>query len=293
MPTVISSGHSVLEGPRWHDGDLYASDFFTHRVLRWKGGEGEPETVCEAPQQSSGLGWTPDGELLVVSMLDRRLARLEDGELTTVAKLEHATWHANDMVVDAAGRAYVGNFGWDEATDPVIKPTVLERLDPDGSVHVVAEQMICPNGMAITPDGKTLLVNETFAARTTAFDIDSDGDLYNRRVWAGFSETGFETVPEALASGAILPDGMCLDAEGALWIADCHGTGVHRVVEGGKVVDHVSTAPHAVFACALGGADRQTLFMCCTFRYGDGNPMEQHEGTLRSQRVAAPGAGLP
>jgi sugar lactone lactonase YvrE len=147
--------------------------------------------------------------------------------------------------------------------------------------------------MAISPDGGTLYVNETFAARVTAFDIAADGSLSDRRVWAGFSDTEFETVPEALESGAILPDGMALDAEGAIWVADCHGRGVHRVIEGGEVVDFISTAPHTVFACTLGGADRKTLFMCCTFRYGDGNPMEQHEGTMRSAAVAVPGAGLP
>jgi sugar lactone lactonase YvrE len=294
MATTISSGHAFLEGPRWHDGDLYASDFFNHRVLRWRGGEGEPETVVEAPHQSSGLGWTPDGDLLVVSMLDRKLTRLEDGELVEVAALgDRATWHCNDMVVDAAGRAYVGNFGWDEATDPVIKSTVLQRVDPDGSVHVVAEDMVCPNGMALSADGSTLFVNETFAARVTAFDVGADGDLANRRVWAAFADAGFETVPEALESGAILPDGMALDAEGALWLADCHGTGAHRVVEGGEVVDFVSTAPHAVFACTLGGEERKTLFMCATFRYGDGNPMEQHEGTMRREDVTVAGAGRP
>jgi sugar lactone lactonase YvrE len=294
VPTTVSQGHAFLEGPRWHDGDLYASDFFAHRVLRWRGGEGEPETVVEAPHQSSGIGWNPAGELLVVSMLDRRLTKVVDGELVEVASLgDRATWHSNDMVVDASGRAYVGNFGWDEATDPVIKSTVLQLVDPDGTVRVVAEDLICPNGMAISPDGGTLYVNESFAARVSAFDIAADGSLSGRRTWASFADTEFTTVPEALASGAILPDGMALDAEGAIWVADCHGRGVHRVIEGGEVVDFISTAPHAVFACALGGPDRKTLFMCCTFRYGDGNPMVQHEGTMRREAVTVPGAGLP
>lgn len=295
MTTIISSGHAFLEGPRWHDGDLYASDFFKHSVLRWPGGEGPPEPVVEAPRQSSGLGWNPAGELLVVSMLDRKLTKAVDGRLVEVAKLgDRATWHSNDMVVDTKGRAYIGNFGWDEATDPVIKSTVLQLVDTDGTARVVAEDLICPNGMAISPDGRTLYVNESFAARVSAFDIDqADGSLSNRRVWASFSDREFKEVPEALASGAILPDGMALDAEGAIWVADCHGQGVHRVVEGGEVVDFISTAPHAVFACALGGPERRTLFMCCTFRYGDGNPMEQHEGTLRRAEVAIPGAGLP
>lgn len=292
-PQTISEGHAFLEGVRWHDGAVYASDFFKHEVLRWQGGAAPPEVVCEVAAQPSGLGWTPAGELLVVSMVDRSLVKLTDGKLTVLADLGDAPWHTNDMVVDAHGRAYVGNFGWDESTDPVIKETCLHRVDPDGSVHVVADQLVCPNGMAISPDGGTLYVNESFAARVTAFDIAADGSLSARRVWAAFSETRFETVPEALASGAILPDGMALDAEGALWLADCHGSGAHRVIEGGEVVDHISTAPHATFAVTLGGEDRRTLFMCTTFPYGAGNPMTQHEGKLRSCPVEVPGAGRP
>jgi sugar lactone lactonase YvrE len=292
--TVMSSGHAFLEGPRWHEGALYASDFFQHEVLRWAG-DGPPETVCTVPAQPSGLGWTPDGALLVVSMVDRRLLRLDGDELVEVADLsEHATWHCNDMVVDGDGRAYVGNFGWDEATDPVIKPAALQRVDPDGSVHVVADELICPNGMAITPDGRTLLVNETFAARVTAFDREPDGSLTNRRVWASFSDTTFETVPEALAAGVILPDGMALDAEGALWLADCHGAGATRVAEGGEVLDRVSTAPHASFATAIGGtAEAPLLFCATTFPYGAGDPRVQHESTMRSCPIAVPAARPP
>jgi len=293
MPTLMSKGHAFLEAPRWHDGALYASDFFTHDVLRWDG-DGEPTVVCTVPQQPSGLGWTPDGDLLVVSMIDRRLLRLVGDELVEVAYLgDQATWHCNDMVVDSEGRAYVGNFGWDEATDPVIKPTVLQRVDPDGSVHVVAEDLVCPNGMAITPDGGTLIVSESFAARVTAFDCDDDGSLSNRRVWASFSDEKLETVPRYLESGAILPDGLALDSEGAIWLANAHGSGVHRVVEGGEIVDHISTAPDTVFAVTLGGEDRRTLYMCSTFPYGAGNPMEEHVGKMLRQQVDVPGAGLP
>jgi sugar lactone lactonase YvrE len=292
-PVVMSSGHAFLEGPRWHNGQLYASDFFNHRVLRWDG-DGAPETVCEVPAQSSGLGWTPDGDLLVVSMTDRRLLRFDGVELVEVADLSrYATWHCNDMVVDEEGRAYVGNFGWDEATDPVIKSAVLQRVDPDGSVHVVAEDLVCPNGMAISPDGRTLYVNETFAARVTAFDRAQDGSLTNRRTWASFTDERFTTVPEALAAGVILPDGMALDAEGAIWLADCHGSGATRVAEGGKVLDHISTQDHATFAVALGGPDRRTLFLCTTFPYGAGDPSTQHESTMRRCQVDVPGDGRP
>ena len=235
-------------------------------------------------------------------MVDRRLLRLAGDDLVEVADLSaHATWHCNDMVVDGDGRAYVGNFGWDEATDPVIKAAVLQRVDPDGSVHVVADELICPNGMAITPDGTTLLVNETFAARVSAFDIHSDGSLSGRRIWAAFSdrpsEPGrlpFATVPEALESGALLPDGMALDAEGAVWLADCHGGGATRIAEGGERLDQVSTAPHATFATALSDdPDEPTLFCCVTFPYGAGDPSVQHEGTLRTCPVEVPAAPAP
>jgi sugar lactone lactonase YvrE len=289
----MSNSHAFLEAPRWHNGALYASDFFKHAVLRWSG-DGDPEVVCTVPAQPSGLGWTPGGDLLVVSMVDRRLMRLDGDELVEVAALgDHAPWHCNDMVVDLDGRAYVGNFGWDESTDPVIKATMLLRVDPDGSVHVAAEDLVCPNGMVLTPDGGTLLVNETFAARITAFDHAPDGSLSNRRVWAAFSDQEFETVPQALESGAILPDGLTLDAEGAVWTADCHGSGAHRVVEGGEVVDHISTAPDATFAVKLGGEDGRTLFMCTTFPYGAGNPMEEHKSKMQRHQVEVPGAGLP
>ena len=200
-PALVSSGHSFLECPRWHNGALYASDFYTKQVLRWHAGGG-PETVCTVPGQPSGLGWTPEGKLLVVSMLDRRLLRLDGNSLVDVADLGgYAPWHLNDMVVDAEGRAYIGNFGWDDDSDPLIVPTVLLRVDPDGAVAVAAEDLVNPNGMAITPDGRTLFVNETFASRVTAFDRAPDGTLTGRRTWAAFAERPHRTVPDALASG--------------------------------------------------------------------------------------------
>lgn len=291
VPTVMSSGHAFLESPRWHEGKLYSSDFFNHAVLSWDG-DGQPRTVVDVAAQPSGLGWDLAGNLLVVSMIDRRLLRLEGDRLVEVADLsELATWHCNDMVVDDAGRAYVGNFGWDEATDPVIKPTSLHRIDPNGDVHVAAEGLVCPNGMAISPDGNTLLVNESFAARITAFDRAADGSLSNRRIWASFSDTVFETVPQALAANVLLPDGMSgFDAEGSIWTADCRGQGVTRLAEGGKVLDYVSTAPHATFSTALGGEDGCTLFMVTTFPYGAGDPSKQYESTMRRVTVDVPAA---
>jgi sugar lactone lactonase YvrE len=287
---VVSEGHTFLEGPRWHAGHLYASDFFTKRVLRWDG-DGEPATVCEVESMPSGLGWTPDGDLLVVSMLDRRLLRLHDGALHEVANLfDAADWHGNDLVVDAEGGAYVGNFGWDEGSDPEIKSTVLLRVTPDGRVTVAAEDLVCPNGMAITPDGRTLLVNETFAARVTAFDRAPDGTLSNRRVWASFLDDPPGTLPDLLAADVILPDGMTLDAEGALWLGDCRGAGTARVAEGGEVLDFVSTGDDAAFAVALGGADGRTLFMCTNMPYGKGDWTTAHQGAMRRCEVDVPAA---
>ena len=289
---ILSEGHTFLEGPRWHDGHLYASDFFTKRVLRWAG-DGEPETVCEVEAMPSGLGWTEEDDLLVVSMLDRRLLRLDGDELVEVANFfDQADWHGNDMVVDDAGRAYVGNFGWDEGSDPEIKSTVLLRIDPDGTVAVAAEDLVCPNGMAISPDGRTLFVNETFAARVTAFDRANDGTLSNRRVWASFLEEAPATLPELLAADVILPDGMALDAEGALWLGDCRGSGTARVAEGGEVLDFVSTGDHATFAVALGGEHGRTLFLATNMPYGKGDWTTAHKGAMRRCEVDVPAPGI-
>ena len=288
---VVSRGHRFLESPRWHDGALYASDFYTHEVLRWLP-DATQEVVCEVHGCPSGLGWGPQGEMLVVSMEDRRLLRLErTGELTEVANLwDHAPWHLNDMVVDLDGRAYIGNFGWDDETDDVIRPTVLLRVDPDGKIAVAAEDLVNPNGMALTPDGRTLLVSETFAARITAFDRTPGGELTGRRVWASFSDRAFETVSEALASGAVLPDGIALDRSGALWVGDCVGTGAIRIAEGGQVLERVSTGAHAAFALALGGQLMRTLYLCCAPQFGRIDHRRERSACMCSRLV--PVAGL-
>jgi sugar lactone lactonase YvrE len=288
----VSGGHSFLECPRWHDGHLYASDFFTREVLRW-GDDGPPETVVTVPHQPAGLGWAPDGGLLVVSMTDRRLLRWDGRGLAEVADLRgSAPWHCNDMVVDGAGRAYVGNFGWDEQTDPVIVPTMLHRVDPDGSVHIAAEGLVCPNGMAITPDGRTLLVAESFAARITAFDRAPDGSLSNRRVWAAFADREFDTLPDALDAGVLIPDGIALDAAGCLWVADCVGTAVSRVAEGGDIVDVISTGDRSPVAVALGGPELRTLFICASERYPyrRGHPRDLRSGQMLRIDVATAAA---
>lgn len=258
-------GIDFAEGPRWHDGRLWYSDFYQHRVYAVDMA-GNRETKVEFPGQPSGLGWMPDGSLLIVSMLDRTIMRWADGGLTQHADLNSiATFHCNDMIVDAVGNAYVGNFGWDIFAGGVetITPADLALVRPDGSVEVAATGLLFPNGMVITPDGKTLIVGETFGAQYRAFDVAGDATLSNERVWAGVA--------------GMAPDGCDLDAEGAIWFADARGSRVVRVAEGGEVTHTVSTGSR-VFACALGGADGQTLFALC----GPGSAPDEVAGKAAS-----------
>ena len=275
---TLLEGLTFPEGPRWRDGRLWFSDFYTHRVIAVDP-EGRAETVAEVPQQPSGLGWTPDGHLLIVSMLDRRLMRLEGSDLHTVADLSHlATGHCNDMVVDAGGRAYVGNFGYDRHRGEPLRSACIARVDPDGSVSVAAEDLIFPNGTVITPDGKTLIVAETRGNRLTAFDVMPDASLANRRSFAELEDC--------------LPDGICLDAEGAIWVTDAGGGPLLRVFEGGRIERTIPTGERSAFACMLGGAERRTLFLCTST--GSGPAMaEKRDGRIEFFEVEVPGAGLP
>src|SRR5262245_27583813 len=167
---VLLDGLKFGEGPRWHEGRLWFSDFYTHRVAAVDL-EGRDETIVEVPQRPSGLGWLPDGTLLVVSMLDRRLLRFDGKALRVHAELTSlAGGLCNDLVVDSAGRAYVGNFGYDRHNDAPSKNTRIIRVDPDGRAQAVGTELHFPNGMVISPDGRTLIVAETFAHRLSAFD---------------------------------------------------------------------------------------------------------------------------
>jgi sugar lactone lactonase YvrE len=289
---LVADGFSFLEGPRWHDGRLYVSDFYTHRVLAFDE-SGTYETLCEVPGRPSGLGFAPDGSLLIVSMMDRKLLRLANGELSTVAELGSlAPWHCNDLLVDAAGRAYVGNFGWDGEADPTVQPTVLLRVDPDGSVHVAADDIVFPNGAALFPDGRTMLLSETFASRVSAFDVADDGTLSNRRVWADFGDPG-ATLPATVESGIPLPDGMALDAEGAVWLGHAAGDGALRVAAGGQILDRVETGALSAYAVALGGHDRRTLYICASPPLLENVPAVDHRAALYRCTVDVPGVGLP
>ncbi len=238
---VLLDGGSFFEAPRWHGGRWWVSDFFHHRVISFEpdGRNVREELVVKA--QPSGLGWAPNGSLFVVSMLDRRLLRqaLGSGALEVVADLaEIAGGPCNDMVVDSVGRAWVGNFGFDHFNAAEFATASLARVDPDGSVSVAARDLSFPNGMVISDDGSTLLVGETFASRYTAFRIDEDGALVDRRVWAELP--------------GIFPDGCSLDAAGRLWVADARGRCCLLIEEGGNILERVATPSGLnVFACML------------------------------------------
>jgi len=275
---VLVDGLTFPEAPRWRDGKLWFSDFYSFRVLAVDLA-GHVSTVAHVPQRPSGLGWLPDGRLLVVSMLDRSLLRLDEGKLSKIADLSAlATGPCNDMVVDAHGRAYVGNFGYDRHAGQEPRTTCIARIDPDGAVVRAAEDLLFPNGTVITPDGKTLVVGETFAHRLTAFDIAADGTLSNRRVFAQLD--------------GVSPDGICLDVEGAIWVADPWGKRVVRVFDGGRVERTIATGERGAYACMLGGEDRRTLFICTNT--GSGPAMaDKRDGRIEFLRVDVPGAGLP
>jgi sugar lactone lactonase YvrE len=275
----LLGGLAFAEGPRWHVDRLWFSDMHRQEVVAVDL-EGERETIVTVPNDPSGLGWTADGQLLVVSMRDRRLLRLEpDGSLAQVADLSGlATFHCNDMVVDAKGRAYVGNFGWDLHGGGTPRGAALVLVTPDGRVRTVAEDLEFPNGTVITDDGGTLIVGETMGRRLTAFDVEPDGSLSRRRTFAQL-----ETV---------LPDGICLDAEGGIWVASPISHGCFRVLEGGEITHKIEVERQA-FACMLGGPERRHLFVCTA---GSSVPQEcasNLDGCIEIVGVDVPGAGLP
>jgi len=278
--TVLLDGLMFPEGPRWHDGKLWFSDIHAYQVMTVDL-DGNAEKIVKVPGQPSGLGWLPTGQMLIVSMMDRRLMRLDLGGLTEVADLnELASFHCNDMVVDREGRSYIGNFGFDLGVHPFeIQPAELVLVMPDGKSRVVADEMIFPNGIVITPDGRTLIVAETFGQRLTAFDIKTDGSLKRRRIWAQLD--------------GIFPDGICLDAEGSIWLASSGKTReVLRVREGGEVTHriNVETTP---YACMLGGPDRHTLFVLTSETSDPSEARAKASGRIEIVQVDVPGAGLP
>ena len=283
----LLGGLCFPEAPRWRDGRLFFSDMHAHWIMSVDE-TGESERIAEIGQQPSGIGWRPDGTMLVVSMVDRKVLALNGGERWAVADLcDLATGHCNDMVVDRKGRAYVGNFGFDlhapgVALTPDIMPTLpkadLVMIDADDRVRVAATGLAFPNGMVVTPDGGTLIVAETMAGRLTAFDVAEDGSLHRRRSWAELD--------------GLAPDGICLDEAGGIWVASPFSNECLRVEEGGSVTHRIA-ADRGCFACMLGGADGRTLFACTAAEFEPARARALMAG--RIERASAPfaRAGLP
>ncbi|WP_312777521.1 SMP-30/gluconolactonase/LRE family protein [Corynebacterium variabile] len=294
-PTTVATGMTFTECPRWHGGRWYFVDFYSHRVLSMEADGADLRTELTVPAQPSGLGWLPDGRLLVVSMKDRKILRREaDGSIVEHADLSDlAAYPLNDMVVDEVGRAYVGNFGFDLMAAEDAAPTPLILVDTDGSARVISEPLYFPNGSVITPDGKTLIVDETFGNRVSAFDILEDGSLGPRRDWAVFgplSENRKLDVVEA--NSVVSADGCGLDADGNLWVADALGGPTLLVAEGGEILRRVSL-DSPVFACMAGGPDGRDLFLSCAPDFDEERRSATPEATVRLARITTPHGGRP
>jgi len=292
--STLVTGLSFTECPRWRNERLYVSDRYTHRVLA-VAVDGTIETFARTSGLPCGLGFLPDGRLLITSMLDRKILRRErDDSLVEHADLSAlAPGQLNDMLVDHEGRAWVGNFGFDLMGGAEVRTTVLICVMPDGTARVAAEQLGFPNGMVLTPDRRTLIVAETMMNRLSAFSVTGDS-LSDRRTWAAFGEPPrTSAVPEILEQAAVVPDGICLDAEGAIWVADVFNCRLIRVVEGGTIVEERKTDGVSVFACMLGGEDGRTLFACAAPTFEEAEASLNHRATILMTQVQVPHAGLP
>jgi sugar lactone lactonase YvrE len=288
--TIIREGLAYGEGPRWHDGRLWYSDFYRHGVFSMEGDGSDERLEVEVPGQPSGLGWTPDGDLLCVSGVDQRILRVHDGVATTFCDIsEYCEFWANEMVVSSTGHCYVGSFGFDldqtlldigvEGLLASPPPTTnLVVVSPQGEVIQSIPDIAFPNGSLISPDGTTLFVNETLAYRISAFTINDDGTLRDRRVWAQLE--------------FVATDGSCLDADGEIWVANAIAPQCLRVKEGGEVTGVVNTTQNA-FACMLGGEDRRTLYVMTAPNSSRFEIADVRLAKIESVRVDVAGVGLP
>jgi sugar lactone lactonase YvrE len=288
--TVVREGLGFGEGPRWHDGRLWYSDFYRRAIFSMAGDGSDERREHEVATQPSGLGWLPDGDLLCVSMTDQKVLRFRGTERSTFADIsQYCEFWANDMTVAPTGYSYVGNFGFD--LDARLAELGVERfiaeappttnlivLNAEGDVIQVVPDMAFPNGTVITPDGATLIIGETFGARLTAFDIHADGTLVNRRVWAPLETTA--------------SDGMCLDADGQIWLANALTRTCVRVREGGEITATAHCSKRA-FACMLGGEDGHTLFIMTSGSSDRFEIADQTQGCIESVRVDVARAGTP
>lgn len=277
---VACDGLVFAEGLRWHDGRLWLSDVLGERVYSFAP-DGEKREEMVLPTRPSGLGFTPDGHLLVVSMRDCKLLCREADGLRTVAELGAlAGGDLNDMVVGADGSAYIGNWGFDLFAHAEPRPAAIIRVDPQGEARIAAEDLDFPNGCAITPDGGTFYVAESFAHRLTAFTITRDGSLTARRVVAELPER--------------VPDGICVDAESHVWVS-CFGSHEFlRISPAGKITARVVLPEsHRAVSCALGGPARRTLFLATAETTLDDLTRGKASSRIEYCEVDVPGAGWP
>lgn len=292
---IVAAGFTYTEGPRWHNGELWFVDFYTKTVNRVDA-EGTVHAMATVEGQPSGLGWLPDDTLIIVSMKDKKVLRLEDdGSLSLYDDIEpFCNGYANDMVVAPNGNAYIGHFGFDlmGGGDHELADVLLVR--PNGQVEVVARELSFPNGMVITPDEKTLIENELFGNRISKFDIRADGALGPRQDFANYGWPGDEPDwQKRVANATIAPDGLTLDAEGAVWAADTSNARAVRIADGGAILDEVGVAPDGVFAVALGGADGRSLFLSLAPDFDETARSAVREAKVGVVKVDVPHAGTP
>jgi sugar lactone lactonase YvrE len=273
---TIVTGLAFPECPRWHDGSLWFSDMHAETVYQVTA-TGEILQTLDVPDHPGGLGWRPNGEMLIVGMKRNLLYRLVDGQLQQYADLGAVHDHqSNDMIVSADGTAYIGNFGFDLMAGAAPQQTQLAQVTSAGAVSAGPGELSFPNGMVITDAGKTLVVAESWGNRLTAFAIAADGSLGQRRVWAEL--------------GKLVPDGICLDAEGCIWVSACANHACVRVREGGEILQSIATGTLNPFACMLGGDDGQTLFMCNSGSSHPDQTLVERSGRIDCAQVAVPGA---
>jgi sugar lactone lactonase YvrE len=287
----LLDGGKFFEGVRWHDGHWYASDLYEEHVLRIST-DGQAEVVAKVPGQPSGLGWLPDGSLLVSSMLGRQVMRFKDGELSVHADVGSLVINLiNDMVVSPSGHAYVGSFGFDLFGGAQPAPGNIVHVDPDGRASVGAEGLLFPNGMVVTPDGKTLIAAETFGARFHAYDIAADGSLSGGRVWGQAGKTPSWDSFETMLAIDFAPDGCQLDAEGCIWVADAMNNRAVRVNEAGEILDQRDGREGwGLYSVTLGGPDGKTLLACTAPSFADHERKAANEAVLYTYPVDVPSA---
>jgi len=278
--TTVLDGLVFPECPRWRDSSLWFADCHDGKVIGMTP-DGRVLDTFEVPGGPSGIGWLPGGDMLIVSIADLCVYRHgSDGKISRHADLSSRhRFHTNDMVVDPAGNGYVGEVGFRvDQEEP--RSTCLLLVRPDGSVHVAAEDLMTPNGSVITADGQTLVVAESRRMRLTAFTIAADGMLTDRRLFAQLAPSQ-------------VPDGICLDAEGCIWVASPRASSVLRVSPTAGVVDEIPIEGAKPYACMLGGADRRDLFICLASDHDPERTRQARSGAIAVARVSVPGCGYP